>query len=250
MEIEDLLATYPRQRPPLTESHKQIYRDEYKLNRTGKTFWSGVSQRTEGWLHRQVASFGRMGSVLEIGAGTLNHLPYESYEKVVGYDIVEPFEELYSGSAHLARIRNIYQEITQVQTDEFYDRIISVAVLEHLTNLPFVVVCSALHLKEGGLFQHGIPSEGGFAWGLAWRLTTGLSFRLRTGLSYKTLMRHEHVNTALEVVAIVRYFFGSIVIRRFPFAAHHLSFYTYIHASMPNRQRCDAFLAKLGAENK
>jgi len=250
MEIEDLLATYPRQRPPLTESHKQIYREEYKLNRTGQTFWSGMSQRAEGWLHRQVASFGRMGSVLEIGAGTLNHLPYESYEKVLAYDIVEPFEELYIGSPHLVRIRNIYQGITQIRPDEFYDRIISTAVLEHLTNLPFVVVYSALHLKENGLFQHGIPSEGGFAWGLGWRLTTGLSFRLRTGLSYKLLMRHEHVNTALEIVAIVRYFFGSVLIRQFPFAAHHLSLYSYIHASMPNRQRCDAFLAKVEAENK
>ena len=244
MQIDRLLATYPRHRVPLTKAYREIYEEEYKLNRVGGTFFSSLSKKAEGWMHRRVAWFGGPGSVLEIGAGTLNHLPYEPPQKIVGYDVVEPFESFYIDSPYLNRIRNIYNDITQIQNNHLYDRIISIAVLEHLTELPFVVAYSALLLSEKGLFQHGIPSEGGLAWGLGWRLTTGLSFRIRTGLSYKTLIRHLHVNTATEILAIVRYFFRSIRVKRFPLSAHQLSFYTYLQAENPDRRRCRQFLTE------
>ena len=194
-------------------------------------------------MHRQVTCFGSSGSVLEIGAGTLNHLPYEPPEKSDGYDIIEPFESLYIDSPHRNRIRNIYQDITQIQGTWSYDRIISIAVLEHLTELPFIIAYSALLLSDRGVFQHGIPSEGGLAWGLGWRLTTGLSFRIRTGLSYKTLICHEHVNTGPEILSVIQYYFKSTRIKRFPLPSHQLSFYTYIHAENPDKQRCRQFLA-------
>ena len=244
MDIDHLLGTYPRQRSPLTTAHQQIYDKEYRLNRSGKTFFSAISQRAEGWMHRQIACSGGVGTVLEVGAGTLNHLAYEPSENITEYDIIEPFETLYVDSPHKNYIRKIHQCVTQVGNHNRYDRIISIAVLEHLTDLPFIVASSALLLRENGLFQHGIPSEGALLWGLAWRFTTALSFRLRTGLSYQTLMRHEHVNTAPEVLAIIRYFFESVQVRRFPLPAYHLSLYTYVHAKIPNEKRCRDFLER------
>lgn len=244
MDIQKLLNSYPRKRSPLTERHEAIYEKEYKLNRGGKTFFSSLSQKTESWMHRQIAGRRKAGSILEIGAGTLNHLGYESPEKTTAYDIVEPFENLYKNNPQLSRLRRIHKDIAEIPQGEFFDRILSVAVLEHLTDLPSIVARSALHLREGGIFQHGIPSEGGLTWGLSWRLTTGLAFRLRTGLSYQTLMRHEHVNRAPEILEVVRYFFGKVSVKRFPFKGHHFSFYTYLEAAQPNRARCEAFLER------
>lgn len=41
---------------------------------------------------------------------------------------------------------------------------------------------------------------------MAWRLSTGVGFWLRNKLPYGVLMRHEHVNDAEEIEAVVRYF--------------------------------------------
>jgi len=78
---------------------------------------------------------------------------------------------------------------------------------------------------------------------LGWRCSTGLSYYLRTGLDYGKLMRHEHINTAPEILAIVRHVFSSVVVRRFPLPHHHLSFYTYLEARSPDLARCHAILS-------
>ena len=85
----------------------------------------------EGWLHRPVArdvarhvGDGGAGDVvlrkttLEIGAGTLNQLPYEPAGPAC--DIVEPFAALYEGSPHLHRICHIYADIAAVPPDHRY----------------------------------------------------------------------------------------------------------------------------------
>jgi len=95
-----------------------------------------------------------------------------------------------------------------------------------------------LRLSPEGIFQAGIPAEGGFTWGLAWRTTTGISYRLRTGLSYAPVMRHEHLNNAAEIIAIIRYFFQDVRVRWHPLPARHLAFYGYIEARTPRLDRC------------
>ena len=111
-----------------------------------------------------------------------------------------------------------------------------------MENLPWEVAMSSLFLEPDGLFQAGIPSEGGFLWGSAWRATTGIAYRLRTGLDYGSLMRHEHLSTAKEIETIIRAFFENVSIVRFPFSFHHLSFYTYIEAKFPKAGYARAFL--------
>lgn len=239
--IDSLLASYPRERPPLTEAHRAVYVEEYKINRGGSGLLYRAVHKLEEWGHRKVASRGRAGeSILEIGAGSLNHLRYESGYSA--YDCVEPFAELYAKAPEREQVRAVYDDIADLPADARYDRILSLAVLEHLTDLPRVVASAALRLDEGGLFQAAIPSEGGLIWGLSWRCTTGLAYRLRTGLDYGVLMRHEHVNDAPEITAVVRHCFGDLRIARFPLPTLHTSFYTYLEASRPDTARCRALL--------
>lgn len=239
MEINNLLAEFPRCRPMLPPDHKNIYVEEYKSNRTGKNPIQQLSQYVESWMHRQVAKRGNGGELLEIGAGTLNHVPYETSAE---YDVVEPFTELYADSEYKQQIRSFYADIIEVPWQHRYDRIISVAVLEHLEELPLVLALAGLLLRAGGLFQCGIPSEGGFLWGLGWRCTTGLSYRIRTGLSYRTCMQHEHINSAPEIIRLVRHFYAHVEVSRFPLPAHHFSLYAYLHASQPNIPACQDYL--------
>lgn len=239
LSIEALLATYPRQRSPLTAAHQALYDTEYKANRDGANAVSGIAQKLERWMHRQIAR--RQGpDTLELGAGTLNHLPYEP--RTERYDVIEPMQMLWQDSPHRSRVRNIYASSAEMPEPARYGRVISVAVLEHLTDLPAELARAVLHLQPDGVLQAGIPSEGGFLWGLAWRATTGIAYRLRTGLDYGTLMRHEHVNRADEILRVLRHLFDDVRVARFPTPLHHLSFYTAIEAHGPRIDRARALL--------
>ncbi len=242
MNIESLLNKYPKKRPPLTQKHKDIFAKEYKENRDGEGFIRGLAQRAESWMHKQVASHSyNAPTTLEIGAGTLNQLKHEKNNGA--YDIIEPFKHLYTNNPKLDQIRHVYDDMGLLPDEtHVYDRIISVAVLEHLEELPYNLARSCLLLKKDGSFQAGIPSEGGFLWGLGWRLTTGLGYYLRNKISYKTLMEHEHINDIDEMLNLTRYFFSDVTIHYFPIPGKHLSLYAYIAAKNPNKSRALEYL--------
>lgn len=225
-EIEQLIKSYPRDRPLLSPLHQRIYEQEYKQNRQGGTLTTAIAQKLESWMHKKIATH-VSGNVLELGAGTLNHVPYE---KSRDYDVVEPFHSLYSESSYLHRIRNIYASIHDIPASHTYSRIISIAVLEHIQDLPDVLIKAHELLEDGGVFQAGIPCEGGLLWGLAWRMTTGLAYRLRTGLSYSAIMRHEHINNYFEITRLTEHIFKNIRISYFPTPWVHCAFYAYIEA--------------------
>lgn len=240
--LDEFLAGWPRQRPPLSAAHEAIYAAEYKANREGTHAVNSVATRLEAWMHRRIAAAAAPEkSVLELGAGTLNHLRFEPDS--TAYDAVEPMELLWRDSPARSRVRTIFPSIDSVPADARYDRVLSVAVLEHLTDLPREVARAVLRMAPDGLFQAGIPSEGGFLWGLAWRSTTGVAYRRRTGLDYRVLMRHEHVNRADEIVRLLRHLFEEVRIARFPTPLHHFSFYACLDARGPRRDRAEALLA-------
>ncbi|HEY9080167.1 hypothetical protein [Magnetovibrio sp.] len=243
-DITELLASYPRAHPPLSPEWQKIYVETYKSSRDGKTLLYKLTQKLESWMHHSVASKSHIPRLLEIGAGTLNHVPYET--QTDQYDIAEPFSELFADKPNLKSIHTAYGDLFDVPLENRYDRIISIAALEHITNLPNVVARSGLMLNEGGEFRAGIPSEGGFLWGLSWRASVGLMARLKYGLDYGELMRHEHVSTAPDIIAVVRHFYRNCTITRFPTPLHSLSLYACIRASDPDLERCEQFANQAG----
>jgi hypothetical protein len=238
LEVEQLLASYPRSRPPLSPGHKASYVEHYRANRSGQGL-AGAVVRLESWMHRAISRDHSRGEVLEIGAGNLNHLPYCPGSD--GYDVVEPFRELWLDSPSRSCVRKFYADINDIPTQQRYDQVLSVAVLEHLTHLPWVLARSGLLLRESGSFRAGFPSEGGLLWGVAWRSTTAVAYRLRRGLNYGAIMHHEHINTAVEILALLGYFYAEVEIGRFPFPFHHLSFYTVAIARSPRLGRCQTW---------
>jgi hypothetical protein len=236
--MNSLLDSYPRQRPPLSEAMAARYVTLYQQSRNGVGLVFGITQKLEAWIHRKVAAV-KGAPVLELGAGTLNHVAYE--DAAVAYDIVEPFTALYAHSPALSRVRQVFDDVAAVPLEAVYGRVISIGVLEHMTDLPRCMARAALALVPGGVFQAGIPSEGGLLWGLTWRMSVGLWLRLRSGLSYGEMMRHEHVNSAREILALTAYFFEDVRVQYFPLPHVQASLYIYIEARRPRRERCEAY---------
>jgi SAM-dependent methyltransferase len=239
-----LLNTYPRKREPLPEAHARFYHREIVAGREGLSLGHRLVLLVESWMHKMVAKKPSGISILEIGAGTLNHLPYE--KSFHSYDVVEPFNYDYSKipKSTTDRIRHFYKNLADIPPAEKYDRIISVAVLEHLEDLPKIIAQCALKLNSGGTFQAGIPSEGEFLWHACSNMSTGILFRLRTGLDYGTLMRYEHINLADEIIQVVEHFFDSVKVRRFPLPMKGASIYSYIEAQGPKLEYCEIYANK------
>jgi hypothetical protein len=194
-------------------------------------------------MHKTISHQASPGRILELGAGNLNHVPDEP--NAPAYDVIEPFHDLWKTSPHRNAVSSFFDDIADIPVDRRYDRVISVAVLEHLTDLPGIVAQAALLLDDHGRFQAGIPTEGGLLWGLAWRSTTGIAYRLRTKLDYASVMRHEHINNSDEIAAVLQHFFRQVSLRRFPTNAKHFSFYTVIDATDPKVELCRAHAEKL-----
>lgn len=240
-QVDALLSTYPRSRPELSASQQASYVEHYRSNRAGAQGLPKVVAELESWMHRQVAAGVTGGRLLEIGAGNLNHVPYLPGACIC--DAIEPFKELWEDSPNRSHMRRIYSDLSQIPQNIGYDCIFSVAVLEHLTDLPFILARSGLLLRAGGTFRAGFPSQGGLLWGLAWRLTTGIEYRLKRGLDYGAIMRHEHLNTATEILMLLEYFYEQVEVCRLPLPFGHLSFYTAAVAGQPRIDRCQNFNA-------
>lgn len=246
-DLATVLARFPKTRPALPPRLQAIYTRQYIENRGGQTPAASLSQRLERWLHRQVAADVKAGAAagatLELGAGTLNQLAYEPASEA--YDIVEPFEELYRGSALKARVRTVYADASEVPGERTYARITSVASLEHICDLPLVLARAARLLAPGGSLRAAIPSEGGLLWKLGWMCTTGLEFRLRHGLDYGLMMAHEHVNDAREIETLLRALFEDVEIRSFGIG-RQLSLYRFLAARGPRLNVAAEWEARFG----
>jgi hypothetical protein len=251
--IQDLLERFPKTRPPLASHVQEIHISHYEKNRSGSTPVTSIAQKLERWLHIMVSKDviniepHSTRDTLEIGAGNLNHL---SYEPAIGrYDIVEPFSSLYKNKAELSRISTIYSDLIEVPYTTKYDRIITIATLEHVLNLPEVIAKSAIHLKKNGIFRVAIPNEGSFLWNLAWRCSTGVEFKLKYGIDYAQIMQHEHVNTAIEVKSLLKHFYSNVSEQYFGINST-LALYAYYECSSPNLELCESFLQNCNQTDK
>lgn len=234
--IFKILNSYPRTRPPLPKKYKDIYSQHYIYCRSNKGLIRKIFIFFTNWMHLAISKESNENkSILELGAGTLNHLNFEKYSY---YDIIEPFDDLYLSATNRNQIRYRYKYSNDEKCSDTYDRIISVATLEHLTNLPLDMAILALKLKKKGIFQHSYPSEGSLFWHISSRYISGLNFYLKYKLNFKVFLNHEHVNSANDIETVIKKIFKKVLIKRFPLNFFNLSLFSHIKAEDPDIELC------------
>lgn len=239
--ITKIFKIYPKKRPPLDKALQKIFNFEYKKNRTNL-----LSQLSESWLHFSIRGRKQSGTnTLELGAGTLNHLKYEKLENKI-YDVIEPKKFLYANSKYKKKVCKFYSSIKKVP-ENYYDRIISCATLEHLEDLPYFLFISAKKMKKNGYQSHSIPCEGYPTWNFVWWFFSGIIFRLRTGFSFRHIQKYEHLNNHDEIVKLIRFFYKEYKISySYPsYFSPYLSFYANITFCNPNKKNIKIYQKKL-----
>lgn len=234
MSIFELIKKYPKKRGILPEPLKKMFDSFYLSNRENLFL-----QLVRRWLHSIMNDKEKEFVTLEIGAGTLNHL---KYEKTDIYDIIEPKKFLYSNSDNIKLINKTFDNIDHCK-NRYYDRIISIAVLEHLIDLPRYLYESSKKMKENSYQQHSIPCEGYPMWNITWFLISGISFRLKFGYSFKYIQKHEHVNNFDEILALIKFFYKDVKVKfSYPLYNKYLSLYSNIKFSNPNKENIQKYL--------
>ena len=219
----------------LPRKYREIYENFYIDYSQANTFFRKLSLFAEKWYHlKAYKAKTDSHSILEIGSGNLNHVKFEKNFKF--YDVVEPKDYLIKASDPLIRkrVRNVYKDIENIPEGLIYDKIISIAVLEHIENLELILEKTSKKLSDNGKFIVEIPAEGEFLWWLGWRLTTGIGFWLKYRLDYGVIMRFEHVNKAHKIIFSLKKYFNIVHLTSFPLNFKNWRLYIHIVLTKKN----------------
>jgi ubiquinone/menaquinone biosynthesis C-methylase UbiE len=210
---------WPKKIPVLTAEQQWISHDFMK-------YWHELLPKRYGVVehfnHSYVVKHAPEGfqRTLEIGAGLGEHLQYEKLTDTQRHNYVAL--ELRENMA--MRIRQRYPDIIASvgdcqekldYSDGYFDRIVAIHVLEHLTNLPAAIeemyrLCD----RQRGVFSVVIPCEGSPAYSLARRISAQRVFEQRYKQPYRWFYEREHINRPAEIFhELSRYF--SIIHRSF-----------------------------------
>jgi SAM-dependent methyltransferase len=195
------VSKWPKRVPELTAEQQRI-RDDFMR------YWQEVLPRRYGAIerfnHGWPAATARRGErTLELGAGLGEHLDSEPDFAKEDYVAVELRAEM----AESIRRRDGRVEVLVADCqrrlpfeDNSFDRILAIHVLEHLPDLPSALREVARLLRPAGRFVVVIPCEGGFAYGLARRISAERIFKRRYRMSYRWFVESEHINRPAEIV--------------------------------------------------
>ncbi len=158
-------------------------------------------------------------TTLEIGAGLGAHAKFEDLTRQEYYCLEYREEFCKELRKAFPSNRVVCGDIEQRQPwpAGFFDRVVSIHVLEHLRNLPAALSEIRRLLKADGTFDVVLPCEGGFAYSVARKISAERLFRRRFGMDYTPIIRNEHVSTLHEIVHELDRMFHVRVRSFFPF---------------------------------
>jgi ubiquinone/menaquinone biosynthesis C-methylase UbiE len=171
------------------------------------TYWHEISPKKYGLFEKFNHSFPvnncrQGGRVLEIGAGLGEHILYENLNQTEYYaldirpEMAGEIKKRFPGVKVIIGDCQKHMEFP----DNYFDRIVAIHVLEHLTNLPAALKEICRILKPDGEFCVVLPCEDGLAHKLARIISAKRIFEKRYRINYDRFIQAEHINNAFEVM--------------------------------------------------
>lgn len=148
-------------------------------------------------------------NVLEIGAGTLAHLPFvrHRFDRYIASDFDQAVLDFLSDKELPRGVELLKLEAGALPFDNnTFERLIASHVLEHLPFPRLVIQEWVRVLKPGGVLSLILPCDPGWAWRLGRYLGPRRQAK-RSGLPYDYYMACEHINSIFNLNQILKYHF-------------------------------------------
>lgn len=170
---------------------------------------STILKRTHSLIERPFGPDVRMAEVLEVGAGTLAHLPFvrHGYDRYVASDSDQRVLDTVRDRSLPRGVELMTLDGTTLPfADDAFDRLIATHVLEHVPSPHLAIAEWVRVLKPGGVLSLILPCDPGWAWRM------GRHFGPRrhaedAGLPYDYYMAREHINSIFNLAELLRFHF-------------------------------------------
>lgn len=193
--------------------YQQRFADVYDDSAyAGGSLQSWVMRQSHKLGERPFGSDAHFSKVLEIGAGTGEHVPFirHSFDEYVLTDLdaktLEIAAKKLTGQAAGKIIFEAQQGSTLPYPDDSFDRVIASHVLEHIYQPHLALREWRRVAKDDGVLTVILPTDPGLAWRLGKRLGPRKNAIAR-GIAYDYVMAREHVNSCINLIAILRHYF-------------------------------------------
>lgn len=203
--------------------YRAKFADVYDESNYASPLQSAVMRASHRHTEKNFGERDNFAKVLEIGAGTGEHLGFvrHTFDQYVLSDMdaktLEVAKEKLAdkfGSKLVFETQN-GEELSHA--DNSFDRLIAAHVLEHIHRPHLALKEWRRVVKNGGVLSVLIPTDPG----LAWRLGRHLGPRknaVAQGIAYDYVMAREHVNSCNNLIALLRHYFPDRTEAWWPFS--------------------------------
>lgn len=192
--------------------YRARFADVYDDANYSSPLQSAIMRASHRLTERRYVKTNHFATVLEVGAGTGEHLAFvrHGFDQYVLTDLDTKTLEVAK-----KKLKDEYGSklLFEKQSgaglsyaDNSFDRLIATHVLEHIVQPHLVLKEWRRVVKIGGVLSILIPTDPG----LAWRLGRHLGPRknaVAQGIAYDYVMAREHVNACNNLIALIRHYF-------------------------------------------
>ena len=206
---------------PSYEKYKETWVQIYNTLNYGASLSSRMLHLSHALAERKLIDKTHLHRVLEVGAGTGAHLELvrHRYDEYVITDLRnDMIEKIKNKYARKFTNRLFYRQENAAKLsfkNDRFDRLIAIHVLEHLQAPHEVLAEWARVVTPGGIITIVIPCDPGLLWRIG-RFFGPRRNASRYGLEYDYWMAREHINSAFNLVNLIRYYFDRLQETWFP----------------------------------
>lgn len=192
--------------------YRNKFSEVYDESNYSSPLQSSVMRASHKLVEKAYDNQTRFGRVLEIGAGTGEHLPFvrHKFDEYILTDLdpktLEVAERKLAGTYDGKVGFEVQSGNRLAYADNTFDRLVATHVLEHIYQPHLALKEWYRVLKHGAVLSILIPTDPG----IAWRLGRHLGPRknaMAQGIAYDYVMAREHVNSCNNLIAILRHYF-------------------------------------------
>lgn len=190
--------------------YRQRFSKVYDDSNYGDSLQGYVMRASHRLVERPFRSKDNFSRVVEVGAGTGEHLPFVRHRfneyVLVDHDgeALEVARRKHGDRADLSFAAHGGVELP-FETGTV-DRLIATHVLEHIYQPHLALKEWARVLRPGGSMSILIPTDPGVAWRVARHLGPRRN-AIAQGIAYDYVMAREHVNSCVNLIALLRFYF-------------------------------------------